>query len=83
MALLSPASQRSLAVQGGPFTAEEAAAFIAQDFSADAVALRRWDDFAKDPAATPPDWAHYVRVLGSASCGAASPASAATAESAR
>lgn len=49
-ARLSPASQRSLAVQGGPFTAEEAVAFIAQDFSADAVALRRWDDFAKDPS---------------------------------
>ena len=62
-ASLSPASQRSLALQGGPFSGEEAAAFMAQAFAADAVALRRWDDLAKDPAATPPDWAHYLGVL--------------------
>ena len=62
-ASLSPASQRSLALQGGPFTASEADAFMAQPFAADAVALRLWDDRAKDPAATPPDWAHYVGVL--------------------
>ncbi|MDO9113698.1 MAG: HD domain-containing protein [Polaromonas sp.] len=62
-ASLSPASQRSLALQGGPFSGEEAAAFMAQAFAADAVALRRWDDHAKDPAATPPDWAHYIGVL--------------------
>jgi phosphonate degradation associated HDIG domain protein len=60
---LSPASQRSLELQGGAFSAEEAAAFIAQPFAADAVALRRWDDLAKDPAARPPGWAHYVAVL--------------------
>lgn len=67
---LSPASQRSLALQGGPFSDGEAAAFIAQAFAADAVALRRWDDCAKDPSATPPAWAHYAGVLGSARCGA-------------
>lgn len=60
---LSPASQRSLELQGGAFSEEEAAAFIAQPFAADAVALRRWDDLAKDPAATPPGWAHYAAVL--------------------
>jgi phosphonate degradation associated HDIG domain protein len=64
---LSPASQRSLALQGGTFSEEEAAAFIAQPFATDAVALRRWDDLAKDPAATPPGWAHYVAVLERAS----------------
>ena len=62
-ASLSPASQRSLALQGGPFSVEEAAAFMAQAFAADAVALRRWDDHAKDPAAIPPDWAHYLLIL--------------------
>ncbi len=62
-ASLSPVSQRSLEVQGGPFTAEEAAAFIVQPFAADAVALRRWDDLAKDPAAAPPDWLHYSALL--------------------
>lgn len=38
-------------------------AFIARPFAADAVALRRWDDLAKDPAARPPGWAHYAAVL--------------------
>jgi phosphonate degradation associated HDIG domain protein len=62
-ACLSPASQRSLALQGGPFFDDEAAAFMAQPFAADAVELRRWDDLAKDPAATPPGWTHYLGVL--------------------
>ena len=47
---LSAGSQRSLALQGGPFTADEAQAFIALPHAADAVRLRRWDDRAKDPA---------------------------------
>lgn len=46
---LSPASVRSLAVQGGPFGPEEAEAFIAKPYAEDAVTLRRWDDLAKDP----------------------------------
>lgn len=62
-ASLSPASQRSLTLQGGAFSQEAAAAFISQPFATDAVALRRWDDGAKDPQATPPDWAHYAVVL--------------------
>ena len=52
---LSPASQRSLALQGGAFTAEEARAWIARPYAADGVALRRWDDRAKDPHAQVPD----------------------------
>lgn len=71
---LSTASVRSLALQGGPFSGEEAAAFIEQPFAADAVALRRWDDRAKDPAAAPPDWAYYVAVLMRARCGVLSTA---------
>jgi phosphonate degradation associated HDIG domain protein len=50
-AALSPASQRSLAVQGGAFDAEEAERFAALPFAQDAVALRRWDDLAKTPGA--------------------------------
>lgn len=65
-ASLSPASQRSLDLQGGAFSEDEAAVFIQQPFAADAVALRRWDDGAKDPAANTPAWAHYVAVLESA-----------------
>ena len=72
-ASLSPASRHSLELQGGPFSEDAAAAFIAQAFATDAVALRRWDDLAKNPAATPPGWAHYVAVLVRASCMAPAP----------
>ena len=60
---LSPASRRSLVLQGGAFPEEGAAAFIKQPFAADAVALRRWDDSAKDPRAVTPGWTHYAVVL--------------------
>ena len=62
-ASLSAASRDSLALQGGPFSSVQADAFIGQAFAMDAVALRRWDDLAKDPAARPPGWAHYREVL--------------------
>lgn len=71
---LSPASKRSLVLQGGVFSAEEAAAFMEQAFAADAVALRRWDDRAKDPQATTPGWTHYAAVLQRASCADLAPA---------
>ncbi|HVJ53963.1 MAG TPA: HD domain-containing protein [Aliidongia sp.] len=48
---LSPASKRSLALQGGPFTASEAAEFEVRPHARDAVRLRRWDDLAKVPDA--------------------------------
>lgn len=41
---LSPASQASLRVQGGPFTADEATAFLAHPRAQAALALRRWDE---------------------------------------
>ena len=44
---LSPASVRSLTLQGGPMDADECAAFEAQPHHEAAVALRRWDDAAK------------------------------------
>ena len=68
---LSPASRRSLELQGGVFSAEQARRFIAEPFDADAVALRRWDDCAKDPSMTTPGWAHYRTVLRSASMASA------------
>ncbi|MBA4327863.1 MAG: phosphohydrolase [Polaromonas sp.] len=67
---LSPASRKSLVLQGGPFSEEEAHDFMAQAFAADAVALRRWDDGAKDPQASTPGWTHYAAVLQRVSCGA-------------
>ena len=44
---LSPSSRDSLAVQGGPFTAEEARRFESEASFDTAVALRRWDDDGK------------------------------------
>ncbi|HVX42608.1 MAG TPA: HD domain-containing protein [Mycobacteriales bacterium] len=50
-AQLSPTSIRTLAQQGGDFTPEQAREFATHPWAADATALRRWDDAAKDPAA--------------------------------
>jgi phosphonate degradation associated HDIG domain protein len=46
---LSPPSLVSLALQGGPMTAGEVQAFRDSQHAAAAIALRRWDDAAKDP----------------------------------
>ena len=61
--LLSAESVRTLALQGGPMTPEQAAAFEALPYARDAVAVRRWDDEAKDPAVTPPPFAHFAPLL--------------------
>jgi predicted HD phosphohydrolase len=62
-ARLSPESVRTLALQGGPMTPEQAAAFEALPRARDAVAVRRWDDEAKDPAVTPPGFAYFAPLL--------------------
>ena len=61
--LLSAESARTLSLQGGPMSAAEAAAFEALPHARDAVAVRRWDDQAKDPAVTPPRFAHFMPLL--------------------
>ena len=61
--LLSAESVRTLSLQGGPMTAAEVAAFEALPFFRDAVAVRRWDDQAKDPAVTAPRFAHFAPLL--------------------
>ena len=58
-ARLSPGSQRSLALQGGPLDAAACRAFEAAAFAADAVALRRWDDDAKVVGLATPDFDHF------------------------
>ena len=63
LAGLSPASVRSLALQGGVFSAEQATAFEALPHAAVAVRLRRYDDLATVPGAATPPLAHYVGVL--------------------
>jgi len=47
---LSEASTITLRQQGGPFTAEESETFLADPYADAAMALRRWDDQAKQPA---------------------------------
>jgi gamma-butyrobetaine dioxygenase len=61
--LLSAESVRTLALQGGPMTPERVTAFEALPYARDAVAVRRWDDEAKDPAVTPPEFAHFAALL--------------------
>lgn len=58
-ATLSPASVRSLAVQGGTFSAAQAEAFMQQPYAREAVALRRWDERAKDCEAHTPELSHF------------------------
>jgi phosphonate degradation associated HDIG domain protein len=66
-ALLSEASVYTLSVQGGPMSSGEAREFAAHPHAADAadaVAVRRWDDEAKDPAASVPGFEHFRPLLG-------------------
>ena len=63
LASLSPASVRSLALQGGPFTADQAASFALLDGFDDAVRLRRYDDLGKAPDAATPGFDAYVPML--------------------
>jgi phosphonate degradation associated HDIG domain protein len=59
-ATLSPASQHSLRVQGGPMDAAQVRQFEAMAHAADAVQLRRWDDLAKMPGRATPPLAYYL-----------------------
>lgn len=60
---LSPASQHSLELQGGPFSVLEAERFIARPYALDAVRLRRWDDRAKTAGARTPSLAEFEPLL--------------------
>jgi gamma-butyrobetaine dioxygenase len=56
---LSPASVRSLALQGGPFSPAEVREFEQHRYYREAVRLRRWDDLAKIPGLEVPGLEHY------------------------
>jgi phosphonate degradation associated HDIG domain protein len=58
---LSPDSVRSLGLQGGPMSADEVEQFQRLPLYAEAVRLRRFDEAAKDPLATTPDFDHFLR----------------------
>jgi phosphonate degradation associated HDIG domain protein len=57
---LSDDSKRSLALQGGVFSDEQAAAFLNQSGARDAVMLRQWDDLAKQADLHTPSLAHFL-----------------------
>jgi gamma-butyrobetaine dioxygenase len=60
---LSPASVRTLGFQGGPMSEVEAAEFAAGPHAADAVAVRRWDEAAKNPNAKVPPFTRFAPLL--------------------
>lgn len=62
-AQLSPASVHSLMLQGGPMTAVERELFDDQAYASQALALRRWDDLAKEPGRATPSLQYYLGLL--------------------
>jgi predicted HD phosphohydrolase len=62
-ASLSPASKRSLELQGGAYSPTALQAFLAQPFAQEAVRLRRYDDLAKVPDAPTPGLSHFQQKL--------------------
>ena len=59
---LSEDSRRSLKLQGGIFSDEDAEAFIAEPGAKDAVRVRIWDDLAKRPDLQTPGLSHFMQV---------------------
>jgi len=57
---LSADSKRSLELQGGVFSADQAERFIGQPHAAEAVRLRLWDDLAKEADCPTPPLAHFL-----------------------
>ena len=60
-ASLSADSKRSLLLQGGVFSDEEAAAFIARPGAQGAVSLRLWDDLAKNAHQVTAPLSHFMQ----------------------
>jgi len=63
-ARLSEDSRRSLSLQGGPFDAADASAFLGQTGARDAVLVRQWDDLAKQAGLATPPLAHFLARAG-------------------
>ena len=59
---LSEDSKRSLTLQGGIFTREEAEAFLAKPFAPNALRVRRWDDAAKVAGEKTPPLGYYLDI---------------------
>lgn len=69
LAALSPASVRSLQLQGGPMTPDEVKAFEANPHCAVAVKVRECDDRAKVAGLETPSFAHFRKYLEAARAG--------------
>jgi gamma-butyrobetaine dioxygenase len=63
LAGLSPISHYTLEVQSRPMTSTEARTFEEHSYSAESVALRRFDDLAKDPPLRPPPFEDFAPLL--------------------
>jgi phosphonate degradation associated HDIG domain protein len=70
-AALSEDSKRSLELQGGVYSPQDAERFIRQPFAAEAVSVRLWDDAAKVPGAATPGLGHFETILRAVSSRAA------------
>jgi phosphonate degradation associated HDIG domain protein len=57
---LSEDSKRSLQLQGGVFSEDEAKAFVLRPGARDAIVLRVWDDLAKQQGLETPPLAHFL-----------------------
>jgi phosphonate degradation associated HDIG domain protein len=60
LAALSPASRRSLELQGGLYSPAEQGGFQSHPHHREAIRLRRWDDAAKVPGHVVPGLEHYL-----------------------
>ncbi|MGQ7934350.1 phosphonate degradation HD-domain oxygenase [Paraburkholderia sp. D1E] len=60
---LSIDSVRSLELQGGIFSKEEAEVFLQKPYAEDALHLRKWDDRAKEENRATPGLDHYLSVV--------------------
>lgn len=60
---LSPVSQTSFRLQGGPLTGTEMTEFTGHRWHEEAVHLRRWDDLAKDPKRPTPRLRDFLPLL--------------------
>jgi phosphonate degradation associated HDIG domain protein len=61
--MLSPASIKTLKLQGGAMTSAEIAEFEAEPHHREALRLRRWDDRAKVAGLSTADLRHYVPLI--------------------
>jgi gamma-butyrobetaine dioxygenase len=60
---LSAASVTTLALQGGPMSHAEVAAFETEPYFRQALILRQWDDQAKIAGFSTPDFVHYAPLI--------------------